>query len=82
MDIARPKDAKLPHEYNPDVPVALSNLIMDCCKTPPKERPSDMRQVRARLDLIRRLLERDRAEAEAVGGDNPEAPQSAADSTP
>ncbi|MCZ6682347.1 MAG: serine/threonine-protein kinase [Planctomycetota bacterium] len=82
MDIARPKDAKLPHEYNPDVPVALSNLIMDCCKTPPKERPSDMRQVRARLDLIRRLLERERAEAEGVGGDNPEAPRSAADSTP
>ena len=41
-----------------------------------------MRQVRARLDLIRRLLERERAEAEGVGGDNPEAPLSAADSTP
>ena len=59
MDIARPKDAKPPHEYNSAVPVAMSNLIMDCCKTRPQDRPDDMRQVAARLEVIRRILMRE-----------------------
>jgi serine/threonine-protein kinase len=59
-DIARPKDAKAPHDYNPRVPLAMSNLIMDCCKTRPQERPDDTRQVRARLDVVRRIIERDK----------------------
>lgn len=59
MDIARPKDAKPPHEYNSKVPVAMSNLIMDCCKTRPQDRPDDMRQVAARLEVIRRIFIRE-----------------------
>jgi len=60
VDIARPKDAKAPHEYNPRVPASMSNLIMDCCKTRPQDRPEDMRQVRARLAVVEQLAKRER----------------------
>lgn len=80
MDIARPKDAKPPHEYNSDVPIALSNLIMDCCKSRPADRPADMRQVGARLDAVRHLMERGEGRGRAGGGAASEGPRSGADS--
>jgi serine/threonine-protein kinase len=71
MDIARPKDAKLPHEYNPRVPVAMSTLVMDCCKKRPQDRPDDMRQVAARIDVIRKILEREQQNGGASSPDTP-----------
>ena len=59
VDIARPKDARAPHQYNPAVPVAMSNLIMDCCKSRPQDRPEDMGQVRSRLIVVKHLTERE-----------------------
>jgi len=40
-----------PHEVNPQVPLALSRLILDCVKPKPDSRPSDMNVVRARLEM-------------------------------
>ncbi len=44
-----------PNELNDKIPVALSNLVMECCKDNPDERPSDMKQVGSRLDVVQKL---------------------------
>ena len=49
---------KTPQELNPKVPNALSNLIMECVATQPRNRPSNMDQVVTRLELTRFTLNR------------------------
>ncbi len=49
---------KTPQELNPKVPNALSNLVMECIATQPKNRPSNMDQVVTRLELTRFTLNR------------------------
>ena len=44
-----------PIEINDKIPLALSKLVMDCCRTRPADRPADMRVIRARLDTVRRV---------------------------
>jgi eukaryotic-like serine/threonine-protein kinase len=44
-----------PHEVNPRVPLPLSKLIMECCAESRDDRPRDMREVLARLELVRHL---------------------------
>lgn len=44
--IATPRDIK------PEVPFALSTLVMDCVRSNPEKRPPDMDQVARRLDVI------------------------------
>ena len=48
--------AKEPQEVNDQVPPALSRLTMDCLKERLQDRPSDMKQVLVRLDVVRQLL--------------------------
>jgi len=45
-----------PHQLKPQIPVGVSNLIMDCVKDSPAERPSDMLAVISRLDLLIHLI--------------------------
>jgi len=47
-----------PHDLNPRVPVALSNLVMECIATKPQKRPADMDQVITRLELAKHVLTR------------------------
>ena len=49
---------KTPQDLNPKVPNALSNLVMECIATQPKNRPSNMDQVVTRLELTRFTLNR------------------------
>jgi len=44
-----------PREINEKFPLALSQLIMDCCKSNPKDRPQNMGQVESRLQLVQKL---------------------------
>lgn len=44
-----------PIELNDKIPLSLSQLVMDCCRDNPKERPSDMTQVASRLAVIKKL---------------------------
>jgi serine/threonine-protein kinase len=41
-----------PKEINDKFPLTLSQLIMDCCKSNPKDRPQDVGNVESRLYLI------------------------------
>ncbi|MBI1372699.1 MAG: protein kinase [Phycisphaera sp.] len=43
-----------PNEINPDVPIALNNLIMECVANDPAKRPVSMNAVRERLQMSQR----------------------------
>lgn len=58
IDLVGPREAPLPEEVNPAVPMALSRLIMDCCKENPKDRPADMQEVIRRLEVAQHILEK------------------------
>jgi serine/threonine-protein kinase len=47
-----------PHELNPNVPVSLSRLALDCCEPNPDRRPRDMAQFLSRLEVIEHVLQR------------------------
>jgi len=49
---ASPESFPSPHQLKPKVPVGVSNLIMDCVRTNPRQRPDDMPTLIARLDLL------------------------------
>jgi serine/threonine-protein kinase len=41
-----------PHKLNPHVPEALSNLVCECVRSDPRQRPGDMTEVIRRLNII------------------------------
>jgi serine/threonine-protein kinase len=48
---------KSPHELYPKIPMALSDVVMQCVKEKPADRPSNMLEVTGRLDeLIREIF--------------------------
>ena len=47
---------KPPEEINPDVPPALSKLVMDCVEPQPRSRPASARDIISRLDLVAHAL--------------------------
>ena len=70
-----------PQDLNPKVPNALSNLVMECIATQPRNRPSNMDQVVTRLELTRFTLNRPppggAGGAVPGGGDTPKQPTDA-----
>ena len=46
-----------PEEVNPEVPLPISRLVIDCLKINPNHRPASMNDVVSRLDLIAHTLE-------------------------
>ena len=58
IELAGPRTAPPAHDLNPNVPIALSRLVSDCCKTNPRERPSDFSEVLRRLSVTQELLDK------------------------
>ena len=54
-----------PIEWNDKIPLALSKLVMECCRENPAERPADMKQVAARLAVVRKLWRKHRESVRA-----------------
>ncbi len=52
------RDIPKPEELNSLVPSSLSKLVMDCCNYGPKDRPENMREVIARLEVARHLYQK------------------------
>jgi serine/threonine-protein kinase len=52
-----------PHVIDPQIPVPLSQTVMDCCQNDKNKRPWDMAQVTSRLEAVLHLLERQRGSA-------------------
>jgi eukaryotic-like serine/threonine-protein kinase len=61
IDLVGPRDVVLPHEINPNIPAALSRLVMDCCRPNPKDRPTDMREIIHRLELTQQIMDKNEA---------------------
>jgi serine/threonine-protein kinase len=49
---------RAPEKLNPQVPPALSKLVLDCIEVLPNRRPENMNVVASRLDMVRRALNR------------------------
>ncbi len=45
-----------PHELKSIIPVGVSNLVMECVKKSPKERPENMGELISRLDLLIHMI--------------------------
>jgi len=58
IDLVGPREAPPPEELNPNVPTALSRLVMDCCQQNPKDRPGEMQEVIRRLEVTQHILEK------------------------
>ena len=41
-----------PAEVNPQVPLPMSNLVMECVRTNPAKRPQNMSELSRRLELM------------------------------
>ncbi len=54
-----------PTELNDKIPISLSKLVMECCREKPMERPADMKQVIARLAVVRKLWKKYRESVRA-----------------
>lgn len=55
IKVVRSNKPVAPVEHNDKIPVSLSNLVMECCRDNPAERPADMKQVISRLDVVQKL---------------------------
>jgi len=65
IDLVVSREAKPPHELKPEIPLALSKLVMECCMDNPSGRPADMRQVQSRLLVAQHMIARNSAPATA-----------------
>jgi len=61
IDLLGPREAVPPEELNPNIPAALSRLVLDCCKENPKERPANMSEVVRRLEVAQHILDKNQA---------------------
>jgi serine/threonine protein kinase len=52
-----------PASLNPKVPESLSNLVMECVKTNPANRPADLKEVARRLEIMRHAMRKHEARA-------------------
>lgn len=74
IELVRGDKPLTPKEINPKFPLALSQLVMDCCKSNPKERPQDMKQVEGRLRVIQSMWRKKLDELKAQRRDGAPAP--------
>jgi eukaryotic-like serine/threonine-protein kinase len=61
IDLMGSRDAQPPEQLNPNVPTALSRLVLDCCRQNPQERPANMTEVIRRLELAQHILDKNQA---------------------
>ncbi len=53
-----PSQIPKPADIDPNIPTALSKLVMDCCHYTMSERPDNMREVIARLEVAKHLFQK------------------------
>lgn len=58
VNVIRSDKPIAPVELNAKIPISLSQLVMECCRENPAERPADMKQVIARLSVVQKLWQK------------------------
>lgn len=71
VDLRASRENIPPHDLNPKVPLPLSRLIMRCCETEPAQRPRDMREVIAGLELAEHMMSKEREREKEKAPDDP-----------
>lgn len=61
-----------PRQLKPKIPVGVSNLIMECVKTDPQQRPRDMNTLISRLDLLIHVIAGSKLSPNGKNGENGE----------
>lgn len=61
--VVGPPSPRSPRELDESAPLALSELVMDCCRTNPSDRPADMSLVLKRIHAAAAILKRGRKTA-------------------
>jgi eukaryotic-like serine/threonine-protein kinase len=74
LSVAEPLNFRAPHEIYKRIPVELSEMIMHCVQDKPSDRPSNMSELIACLDVMIRDVFQSRLTANAATG-NPTIPQ-------
>jgi serine/threonine-protein kinase len=74
LSVAEPPEFKAPHEIYKKIPAELSEMIMQCVQDKPADRPSNMSEIIAHLDVMIRDIFQSRLTANAPTG-NPTVPQ-------
>jgi len=52
LGLVVPQSLRTPHEIKKQIPIGISNLVMDCVKDDPSQRPRNMMTLISRLDLL------------------------------
>lgn len=71
-NVIRSKRPIAPNELNDKIPKALSQLVMECCRKNPTERPSDMKQIFSRLAVVKKLWTKFRDDLRAQVSEKPQ----------
>ena len=58
VSVLRSDTPVAPSQLNDKIPDSLSQLVMECCREDPDQRPADMKQVIARLAVVKSLWEK------------------------
>jgi len=69
VNVIRSDKPIAPIELNGKIPISLSQLVMECCRERPAERPADMKQVIARLATVQKLWKKYRDALRTPGED-------------
>ncbi len=69
MTKSRSKKPVAPNTLNQKIPVSLSQLVMECCRENPADRPADMKQVMSRLTVVQKLWRKYRDDIRQQVGD-------------
>ena len=58
VDLAQhvPENPLTPHQIKSKIPIGVSNLVMECVRTDPRQRPADMPTLISRLDLLIHMI--------------------------
>ncbi len=59
LDMDMPREIRPPMELNPEIPPALSSLILNCVAKSPSDRPESMALVRDRLEMAIAQMQRE-----------------------
>jgi serine/threonine-protein kinase len=62
LNIDMREELKTPQQLNPQIPAVFSNVVMDCCRNSPQQRPAHMDLLLEQLKAVQSLLDRRRLE--------------------
>ncbi|MBN1845962.1 MAG: serine/threonine protein kinase [Sedimentisphaerales bacterium] len=68
LALASRENTLSPHQLKPRIPVGVSNLVMECVRSDPRQRPADMPTLISRLDLLIHMIAGSKLGANGLNG--------------